>query len=146
VIQLNWRRQCWGVQAVDWQRFHHSQKGVVTAAVHRRGITLPTDTFVPENKKTPLTESTYAPKKLAAQRSLSKSKVTRRDNKQNPVKILHTADEPAAGVDIYAHYGLDHRGEMDVYAGKQKFTPCIGFADPDTGLIYERSTERWLEY
>lgn len=141
-----------GVQPVDWPRFHHSQKEVVTATAHRRGITLPTDTFVSENKKTTLTEFRYAPKKLAAQRSLSKSKVIRRDNKQNPIKILHTADETAdelaAGVDIYAHYGRDHRGEIDVYAGKQRLIPCIGLADPDMGLIFEWSTpkdDRYLE-
>ena len=140
-------KQCRDLEGVDWPRFHHSQKGLVTAAAQRHGIILPTDTFVLENKKTTLTEFTYAPTKLAAQRSLPTSKVTRRDNQQHLVKILHTKNE-SGNVDIYAHYGRDHGGEMDVYAGRQRVIPCIGLADPDTGLIFEWSTpkgERYLE-
>ena len=133
---------------MDWPRFHHLQKELVTTAAKRCGIALPGDTFLQEDKKTILLASTYAPKKLTAQRSLPESKVTKKDNNENHVKILHTKKESGAEVDVYAHYGHDHGGELDMYAGKQRKTPCIGLADPDTGLFFEWSTpkyDRWLK-
>ena len=132
--------------AVDWPWFHHSQKGPVTAVAKKCGITLPSDTFLPENKKTTLSASTYAPRKLAAKKNLLPS--IKRDNRKKHVKILHAADELEAGLNIYARYGHDHGGELDMYAGKQNPIPCIGLGDEDTGLSFEWSTpksDRWVE-
>jgi hypothetical protein len=135
-----------GLPAAEGPRFHGSLKEQVVARAQEVGLPLDDQTFVQERKKTTLTASTYASQKFGAFKRLKKS--TRRDNRNQPVGILHRAGESGLKLDVYARRGLDHGGEMDLYAGKRRKKPCIAHADQDTGLVFESSKaklDRWVE-
>lgn len=125
-----------------WPRFGISVKKEVMALAKEVGVNLDNDAF---RSKTSLTSKTYAPIRNAAKSALQPSR--RKDNRKNPVKILHRKDEIRVKVDVFGRYATDHGGEIDIYAGKSKQVPCLGVADPDTGLIYPFSkckTDRFL--
>lgn len=137
--QVEILRSCIGKEMAEWPRFNRNIEKQVKSAAEEARLPIDDAAFV---SKTTLTSTTYAPKRDAAKNGLKYS--TKRTNETKLVGILHDKDDVFKHP-VYARFGLDHGGELDIYGLKRG--TYIGHGDRDTGVIFPGSmifTDRFL--
>jgi hypothetical protein len=99
-------------------------------------VSLPFDTFA--GNRSSLTDETYAPRKLGAQRATQSNKANWFDNSSKKHRLCWLLEDVGPGYKrgVLVHWGKDHGGEGDVYLPDGI---SLGVVDPDTGEFYRFS-------